>query len=46
MPCVRGWPNVMLEIRSDLIETKAQQIIMASQLVSLLSRAVSKLKEK
>ncbi len=42
----RGWPNVMLEIRSDLIETTIQQDHMAAQIVSLLTAAVSKMKEK
>jgi predicted N-formylglutamate amidohydrolase len=41
----RGWPNVMLEIRNDLIEAKSQQVNMARYLVSLLSAAVFKLKE-
>jgi predicted N-formylglutamate amidohydrolase len=32
----RGWPNVMIEIRNDLIATPDQQRAMAFHLVSLL----------
>lgn len=32
----RGWPNVMIEIRNDLIENPAQQRAMAAHLASLL----------
>lgn len=41
----RGWPNVMLEIRNDLIETGIQQKIMAGHLAALLEVAISNLKE-
>jgi predicted N-formylglutamate amidohydrolase len=41
----RGWPNVMLEIRNDLIETKAQQEAVAGHLVSLLGAALLKMKD-
>ena len=37
----RGWPNVMIEIRNDLIETPAQQLAMAGHLVSLLKAATN-----
>jgi len=40
----RGWPNVMLEIRNDLIETQRQQVDMARRLAALLSEAISHLK--
>jgi predicted N-formylglutamate amidohydrolase len=40
----RGWPNIMLEIRNDLIETPAQQAAMAGHLVTLLRAAVPQLK--
>lgn len=33
---LRGWPNVMIEIRNDLIASPAQQLAMAGHLVSLL----------
>lgn len=41
----RGWPNVMLEIRNDLIETSDQQAVMARHLAGLLSSALPHLKE-
>lgn len=42
----RFWPNVMLEIRNDLIETKSQQLSVAGHLASLLTAALVKMKEK
>lgn len=41
----RGWPNIMIEIRNDLIKTPAQQEKMAVFLASLLTDAISGLKE-
>jgi predicted N-formylglutamate amidohydrolase len=41
----RGWPNVMLEIRNDLIETLEQQEIMAKRIVSLINAALQIMKE-
>lgn len=41
----RGWPNVMIEIRNDLIQTKSQQENIADFLASLLIAAVPGLKE-
>lgn len=40
----RAWPNVMLEIRSDLIETPARQATIAAYIADLLSGAISHLK--
>lgn len=39
----RGWPNVMIEIRNDLIGTPSQQSDMARHLVALFSAAGSSL---
>lgn len=39
----RGLPNVMIEIRNDLIETPAQQAAMAARLSSLVSDGLSRL---
>jgi len=39
----RGWPNVMIEIRNDLIGTQTQQSDMARHLVALFSGAASSL---
>lgn len=41
----RGWLNVMIEIRNDLIKTKSQQEEMADFLAGLLADAISGLKE-
>ena len=41
----RGWPNVMLEIRNDLIATAPQQHTMALALAQLLTKAIKTLKE-
>lgn len=41
----RAWPNVMLEIRNDLIETERQQEKMASHIAGLLAAAMYNLKE-
>ena len=39
----RGWPNVMLEIRNDLIDTQARQSDIARQLRSLLVDALDRM---
>lgn len=41
----RGWPNVMVEIRNDLIKTKSQQENMADFIALLLRAAIPGLKE-
>ena len=40
----RGWLNVMLEIRNDLIETADAQAAMAGKLATLLTNAIKNLK--
>ena len=42
----RGWPNVMIEIRNDLIGTQTQQSDMARHLAALFSKAISALKHQ
>ncbi|WP_428686412.1 N-formylglutamate amidohydrolase [Roseibium sp.] len=39
----RGWPNVMLEIRNDLIDTEARQTKIARQLRALLIDALDRM---
>lgn len=42
----RGWPNVMIEIRNDLIRTDAAQDSMAGHLCGLLQTAFEAMKEE
>lgn len=39
----RGLPNVMIEIRNDLIDTSAQQMAMATRLADLVTEGVARL---
>ncbi len=41
----RGWPNVMVEIRNDLISTPLQQAAMAGHLAAILKPALTKMIE-
>ncbi|MCA2012163.1 N-formylglutamate amidohydrolase [Cereibacter sphaeroides] len=45
-PIPRGWPNVMLEIRNDLIETPTQQRMVAQLIADRLRAAFLQLKVK